>query len=46
MSAKQQTPDSPFLVEKVLKTTMVKGKKEEFVKWVGYFDKFNSWITV
>ena len=46
ISATQQTPNSPFLVEKVIKTRVIKGKKEQFVKWVGYSDKFNSWITV
>ena len=33
-----------LLVEKVLKSKMVKGKKQLFVKWLGYDDKFNSWI--
>ena len=33
-----------FLVEKILDTKTVKGKKKALVKWVGYDDKFNSWI--
>lgn len=33
-----------FLMEKILKTRTVKGKKEFFVKWVGYPAKFNRWI--
>jgi hypothetical protein len=33
-----------FLVEKILQTKIIKGKKKAFVKWVGYDDKFNSWI--
>ena len=33
-----------YQVEKVLKTRMRKGKKEAFVKWLHYDDKFNSWI--
>jgi hypothetical protein len=33
-----------LLVEKVLKSKMVKGKKQLFVKWLGYDDKFNSWV--
>jgi IS30 family transposase len=33
-----------FLVEKVLKTRKHKGKNESFVKWLGWDDKYNSWI--
>ena len=37
-------PSDVYQVEKVLKTRMRKGKKEAFVKWLHYDDKFNSWI--
>lgn len=44
---KVSNDDEIFHVEKVLKTrTNKKGEREEFVKWVGYPDKFNSWIKV
>jgi len=33
-----------FEIEKVLKTRVVKGKKEYFVKFLGYDDKYNSWV--
>lgn len=36
-----------FVVEKVLKTrTNKKGERHQFVKWMGYPDKFNSWISI
>ena len=31
-------------IEKVLKTKRVKGKKWEFVKFLGYPAKFNDWV--
>jgi hypothetical protein len=34
-----------YLVERALKTRTINGKKEFFVKWVGYPEEFNSWIT-
>ena len=38
--------DGVFYVEKVIrKRTNKKGEKEEFVKWMGYPEKFNSWIS-
>lgn len=37
--------DDVYIVEKVLKTRKVKGKMEYFVKWRGYPEKFNSWVT-
>lgn len=43
----QKTLESPageFLVEEVLKKRTYKGKKQLFVKWLGYNAKFNSWI--
>jgi len=36
--------DDAFRIEKVLKTRTRKGKKESYIKWLGYPDKFNSWI--
>ena len=33
-----------YRVEKVLKTRKRGGKKEYFVKWLGYSNKFNSWV--
>jgi hypothetical protein len=40
---KTKFPDV-FLVEKVLKERVKKGKKELFVKFVGWSDKWNQWI--
>ena len=34
-----------YAVEKILDTRKRSGKTEYFVKWVGYPDKFNSWVT-
>lgn len=36
--------DDVYRVEKVVKTRTRKGKKEYFVKWMGYPDKFNQWV--
>jgi hypothetical protein len=33
-----------FLVEKVIKKRTVKGKKQLFVKWLGWPEKYNAWI--
>lgn len=33
-----------FLIEKELKTRNYKGKKQVYVKWLGWDDKYNSWI--
>ena len=41
-SADGRQPD--FKIEKVLRRRTVKGKRMAFVKWLGYGDKFNSWI--
>jgi hypothetical protein len=41
-SAEGSQPD--FKIEKVLRRTTVKGKRMAFVKWLGYDNKFNSWI--
>lgn len=40
-----KSDDDVFDVEKVLKTRKRGGKVEFFVKWKGYPDKFNSWVT-
>jgi hypothetical protein len=40
-----KTDDDVYEVEKVLKTRKRSGKVEYFVKWRGYPDKFNSWVT-
>ena len=37
--------DDVYKVESILKTRKRKGKKEYFVKWFGYPDKFNSWVS-
>ncbi|CAB3996734.1 uncharacterized transposon-derived, partial [Paramuricea clavata] len=41
-SAEGREPD--FRIEKVLRRRTVKGKKMALIKWLGYDDKFNSWI--
>lgn len=41
-----QNLDSVFIIEKVLNTRVVKGKKQEFVKFLGYDDSFNAWQNV
>ena len=33
-----------FLVDKVLKSRTRNGVVEKFVSWLGYPDKFNSWV--
>jgi hypothetical protein len=40
----QQTVDSPFMVEKVLKRRVQNGQKQVLVKFLGYSDKFNQWL--
>ncbi len=37
--------DDVYRVEKVLRTRRRAGKKEYFVKWKGYPNKFNSWVA-
>ena len=37
--------DDVYKIEKVLKTRKRNGKKEYYVKWFDYPDKFNSWVT-
>ena len=37
--------DDVYIVEKILKTRKRGGKIEHLVKWRGYPDKFNSWVS-
>ena len=37
--------DDVYRVERVIKTKKVRGRKQYLVKWRGYGEKFNSWIT-
>ena len=37
--------DDVFRVEKVVEERTRKGKKEYIIKWMGYPDKFNSWVA-
>jgi hypothetical protein len=41
-----QKVDKPeeYQIEKVLRTRKVGNKKEYFVKWIGYPEKFNEWV--
>jgi hypothetical protein len=38
------TLDTTYRVAEVLKSRINKGVKEHFVRWVGYSDKYNSWV--
>ena len=40
---KTNQTEGVYLVEKILQTKTVKGKKKHLVKWIGYSDKYNSW---
>lgn len=39
-----KSSDSFWSIEKILRTRGVGSKKEYFVKWTGFDEKFNSWI--
>ena len=39
-----KTHDDFYRVEKVLRSHMRNKLKENFVKWLGYPEKFNSWV--
>jgi hypothetical protein len=39
-----QTPDGKFLAQETLQKRVVNGKPQELIKWLGYSNKFNSWI--
>ena len=36
--------DEVFKIERILKTRVRNKIKEVYVKWLGYSDKFNSWV--
>ena len=38
--------DDIYYVEKILKERVIRGKKEAYIKWLGYPDKYNSWEPV
>lgn len=42
---KVSNDDEVYYVEKVLRKRTKNGEKQEYVKWMGYPDKFNSWIS-
>ena len=43
----QKTKTSIYRIERVLKKrTKADGQKEEFVKWTGYDNSYNSWIPI
>ena len=37
--------DDAYRVEKILRKRKRKGVEEYLVKWKGYADKFNSWVS-
>ena len=41
----QKTKQEVYRIEKVLKKRTSNGTKEVYVKWKGYNNNFNSWIT-
>ena len=41
----QPITDNEYLIERVIKRRWnAKGKEDQFVKWLGWPDKFNSWV--
>jgi Chromo (CHRromatin Organisation MOdifier) domain len=36
-------PPERYAIERVIRTRKVRGRKQYFVKWLGYDDEFNSW---
>jgi len=38
--------DEVYFVERILKERVIRGKKEAYIKWLGYPDKYNSWEPV
>ena len=41
---KETTLPEYFVIEKILETQNIDGKKKVLVKWKGFPDKFNSWM--
>jgi hypothetical protein len=41
----QKTNQEIFRIEKVIRRRMKNGRKEAYVKWLGWSDKFNEWIS-
>jgi hypothetical protein len=38
------TQDTTYRVAEIIETRIRKGIKEHLVSWVGFSDKYNSWI--
>ena len=38
--------DEIYYVDRVIKERVLRGKKEVYIKWLGYTDKYNSWEPV
>jgi hypothetical protein len=43
---KIEKTDDVYKIEKILKTRKRNGRIEYFVKWLGYPEKFNSWVGI
>jgi hypothetical protein len=39
------TPPTFFTIERILKTRLKRGRKEHYVKWLGYPTSMNSWVS-
>ena len=42
---KTNQTEGVYLVEKILQTKTIKGKKKHLVKFIGYSDKYNEWVN-
>ena len=40
----QKVTENLYRVEKVLKSQIINGNKQYYIKWLGYPDRFNSWV--
>jgi hypothetical protein len=38
--------DNVYIIEKIIKTKVEKGKKKNFIKWLGFDNSHNSWVDV
>ena len=38
------TKDTTYRIAEIIKTRIRKGSKEHFVRWVGFSNKYNSWV--